>query len=351
MYYGIKNPHGGDIYESNVRLDFSANVNPCGMPRGAARAAAAALKDADRYPDPFCRELVREIAQKQSLPEEDIFIGNGASELIYAFCMAERPQRTVVAVPAFVEYAQALKHAGSEVIYYYMKKENGFAPDEGLISFLQQVKPDALFLCNPNNPTGRPVDDVLLKRILETTRAEGIRFFLDECFCELSDRQVSLKNELASFGNLFILRAFTKCYGMAGLRLGYCFCADHQLLARMSEFTPPWSVSHPAQMAGIAALREDKFLQESRMKIKEAREELKQQMEDLGLKVYPSETNFLFFEGPSDLPERLKKDSILIRDCSNYEGLGKGYYRIAVRKKEENTQLIRSLKIHTADQQ
>lgn len=343
MYYGTKNPHGGDIYESNIRLDFSANVNPFGMPASVKEAAAAALQEADRYPDPYCRELVRAIAEAEELPAEDVFVGNGASELILAYCLAQKFRRAAVAVPSFIDYTEALEKAGTEVVFYFMKKENGFVPDDGILRFLEQEKPDALFLCSPNNPTGRSVPEALLEKILARTKEENISLFMDECFYELSDGRRTIKKELADSKNLFILRAFTKCYGMAGLRLGYSLCADHELLKNMSVYTPPWSVSGPAQKAGVAALKETDYLERTVREIRTEREWLSGRLAELGLTVYPSEVNYLFFEGQTDLPQLLRNEGVLIRDCSNYEGLGPGYYRIAVRTHKENEEFIRTL--------
>ena len=374
MYYGSKSPHGGDIYESDIRLDFSANVNPYGMPDAVKRAAAEALEEAERYPDPYCRELAAAIAEAEGLPKEDIFIGNGASELIFAYCMAQKFRKVILPVPAFSEYEENLKKAGSGIIYYRMKEAGGFLPDEGLLSLLEGPAeaanrlgkeqtgtdrtgtdqtagnefrgelPDALFLCSPNNPTGMSVPLELMKKVLETVRKRKICLFMDECFYELSDGKHTLKNELADNRNIFILRAFTKCYGMAGLRLGYGLCADHELLAKMSLYTPAWSVSGPAQKAGLAALKEKAFLEETVRKIRLERQRLTEQMQSLGLTVFPSEVNYLFFKGPKDLYDRLLAEGILIRNCANYAGLSAGYYRIAVRTPKENREFLRILR-------
>jgi len=91
MYYDKRNPHGGDIYENGALLDFSVNTNPLGTPAGVIGAAAKALQNADRYPDPYCRQLVSAISEAEGVPEDTILCGNGASELIYAFCAAAKP--------------------------------------------------------------------------------------------------------------------------------------------------------------------------------------------------------------------------------------------------------------------
>ena len=133
-------------------------------------------------------------------------------------------------------------------------------------------------------------------------------------------------------------------YGMPGLRLGYGLCSDSVLLRKMEEAVQPWNVSQPAQMAGIAACKEQAFAAKTRAYISSERMFLKEELEKLGFYVYPSKANYLFFEAPVDLYERCLEEQILIRDCSNYRGLEKGYYRIAVKSHEENLELLQILK-------
>ena len=149
---------------------------------------------------------------------------------------------------------------------------------------------------------------------------------------------------LAQFPNLFILKAFTKSYGMAGIRLGYCMSSDSELLEKMSQSTQPWNVSSVAQAAGVAALQEHAFLEKTKELIVTERQWLKEKLEDCGFQVYPSSVNYLLFQAPPCLHTKLKAKKIAIRNCDNYFGLGPGWYRIAVRLHEENEILIRAIK-------
>lgn len=171
-----------------------------------------------------------------------------------------------------------------------------------------------------------------------------MKLFVDECFLDLSDTGESLKVFLAEHPNLFILKAFTKSYGMAGIRLGYCLCSDSVLLERMSKAVQPWNVSSLAQAAGIAALQEQAFLQKTKDLVAVERQWLKQELEELGFRVCPSSTNYLLFHGSADLHLKLEEKKIAIRNCDNYYGLGSGWYRIAVRLHKENEHLIRAMK-------
>ena len=344
MLYQTKNPHGGDIYGGEVELDFSANTNPFGTPQSITDAVQQALPEMHRYPDPYCRKLVQAISDFEGVPKEYILCGNGAADLIYAYCEAVRPKLALELAPTFSEYALGLERVGSRVERYFLQQENEFELNEEFLPYLTETKPDLVFLCNPNNPTGKTIAPQLLERILSFCAETDIRLFVDECFLDLSDSGESLKEFLAEYPNLFILKAFTKSYGMAGIRLGYCLCSDSGLLERMSKAVQPWNVSSLAQAAGVAALQEQAFLQKTKDLIAVERQWLKTELEAVGFLVCTSSTNYLLFKGPVNLYLKLKEKKIAIRNCDNYYGLGPGWYRIAVRLHEENERLIRAMK-------
>lgn len=159
----------------------------------------------------------------------------------------------------------------------------------------------------------------------------------------LSDNGQSMKGYLAEYPNLFILKAFTKSYGLAGIRLGYCLSADRELLKAMSRTVQPWNVSSLAQAAGLAALDEGDFLAKTKALIQTERPWLKEKLEAFGFRVFPSQVNYLLFQGPQTLHRDLKIRGIAIRNCDNYPGLTAGWYRIAVRRHEENEALIAAI--------
>lgn len=345
MLYQTSNPHGGDLYGRAVALDFSVNTNPLGAPPAAVEAVEAAARRLCQYPDPRCRELTAALARREGVPEKYILCGCGAAELIYAYCAAAGAERALMTAPTFSEYAAALAAAGGTAEYAPLAEEEGFAVTESILAVLEGTACRAVFLCNPNNPTGRLIPPELLAEICRICRERGIRLFVDECFLELSDggREASLAERLAEFSGLFILKAFTKSYGMAGLRLGYCLCGDGALLAEMSRRAQPWNVSLPAQMAGIAALRDGTFLEEARRLIQAERPWLAAGLEELGFTVCPSQANYLLLKSPVELYGPLLERGVLIRDCANYRGLGPGWYRTAVKRPEENRQLLAAL--------
>ena len=345
MLYQANNPHGGDVYGRPVTLDVSVNTNPLGPPPGVVRAVVDAAQLLDRYPDPHCRRLVAALADREGVPEEAILCGAGAAELIFSFCAALRPRTALELAPTFSEYAAALAAAGCRVERCALEEEQGFALTEKLLEELERKSCEVVFLCNPNNPTGRLIPPALLESILALCERRGGWLFVDECFLELSDggRGTSLAPLLRPGRRLFLLRAFTKSYAMAGLRLGYCLCGEGALLERMGRQTQPWNVSVPAQAAGLAALGEEAYLRESRALIQSERRYLREGLEALGLTVCSSQANYLLVKSPAELSGPLLDRGILIRDCANYRGLGPGWYRTAVRRREENRTLLKAL--------
>lgn len=344
MLYQTKNPHGGDSRGREIKLDFSVNVNPLGPPEAVRRAVLESAGALDQYPDPRCGALVRALSEHEGVPEASILCGSGAAELIYSYCAAVRPRRALELAPTFSEYASALEASGCRVDRWSLRAEKDFALGEDFPAALSEGDWDAVFLCTPNNPTGQLIDPALLEDICRVCKRRGIRLFVDECFLDLSDGGRSMKYALADFPGLFLLRAFTKSYAMASLRLGYCLSGDRELLAAMSRTVQPWNVSGPAQAAGTAALSSGDYLERSRRLIREERRFLTGGLEALGLPPCPSRANYLLFYSPRNLFSPLLGRGILIRDCSNYHGLGPGWYRTAVRTRAENQQLLDALR-------
>lgn len=341
--------HGGDWagYEAEyggAPLDFSANISPLGLPEGVRAAVAESLGTAERYPDPLCRALRTAIAGAEGVRADWCLCGCGAADLIYRAVLARRPRRALVTAPTFAEYEAALDLVSCKTARYQLGEENGFVLEE---DFLHHVTPDTdmVFLCQPNNPTGRTVFRPLLSAVLERCRSMGAVLVVDECFCDFLDEPgaYSMKGWLGEFQNLLILKAFTKLYAMAGLRLGYCLCSGSALLDAMGRAGQPWAVSGPAQAAGLAALQEREYVQAVRALTARERPRLAAALARLGLRVIPGEANYLLFFSPKPLVEPLRRRGILLRDCGNYKGLGKGWYRAAVRGPEDNLRLTAAL--------
>lgn len=343
--------HGGD-WAGFIRtygappLDFSANVSPLGMPEAVRHAAEAALAEAERYPDPQCRTLREKLAAYHGAPADWILCGNGAADLIYRLAAARRPRTALITAPTFSEYENALTLWDCRVFRFLLYEENGFSITEDILAAITPEL-DLLLLCEPNNPTGRTTDPALLEQILARCAACGTLLAVDECFNDLLDTPSAhtLLGYLSRCKNLLILRAFTKSRGLAGLRLGYALSQNTALLESMAHSGPPWSVSTPAQAAGIAALEDREGLKALRRLIRRERPRLAAGLTALGCRVCPGEASYLlFFRDTPALPQKLARRGILIRDCSNYHGLSPGWYRSAVRTEAENDTFLNTMK-------
>ncbi len=343
MLYNAKNLHGGDIYAGDIDLDFSANTNPFGLPEGVKAAIVHAVSRLDRYPDPYCRALIPAIAAYEKIPESFVLCGNGAAELIYSWCGAAHPKSALELAPTFSEYSLALERAGCEVHRHLLREDEDFAVTKRLLADIEKLRPDAVFLCDPNNPTGRLMDPSLKAKLLETCAQLGIMLFADECFIGFTDG-ASYVSKASAYPNLTVLKAFTKSYGMAGVRLGCVISSCGNLLHGMSRTVQPWNVSTVAQEAGTAALAEVGFIEKTRQLIEKERPRIASALSAMGLRVFPSDANFILIRGPGTLGERLREKRIAVRDCSDYFGLSKGFYRIAVKLPEQNDRLIEAIR-------
>lgn len=341
--------HGGDWagYEARYGgkpLDFSANISPLGLPQGVRSAVIDSLAQADRYPDPLCRALGGGVGAAEGVDPAWVLCGNGAADLIYRAVLAKRPARALVTAPAFSEYEAALDLVQCKTDRFPLREEEDFGLNE---NFLEAVGPetDLVFLCQPNNPTGRAVPRPLLERVLEWCRSVNALLVVDECFCGFLDQPEAFTMNacLGGYPNLLILKAFTKLYAMAGLRLGYCLCSDRALLDAMRSAGQPWAVSGPAQAAGLAALGETEYVQSVRALISQERPRLAAGLARLGFRVIPGEANYLLFYSRTSLVRPLRERGILLRDCGNYHGLCDGWYRVAVRGPADNQRLIAAL--------
>lgn len=339
-----KHIHGGNIYSYRDCVDFSANCNPLGTPESVKKAVRDSAESIKDYPQVGYAPLREALSHYEDVAPECIICGNGAAELIFSICQAVKPKRALLAVPSFAEYEQALLSVDCQIEYVFLKEENGFRIQEDFIEKIHKDL-DIVFLCNPNNPTGLLIDRDYLFRVLRYCREMEILLVVDECFLDFVKEpgKYSLKAQLSRYHNLFILKAFTKRYAMAGIRLGYGICENKELLEKMSQVTQPWNISVMAQAAGIAALKENDYVEKGRQLVFEEALWLQKQMKELGLKMYPSQANYLFFQGPAGLFEGCVRHGVLIRDCSNYPGLEEGYYRVAVRNHQENGRLIVAL--------
>ncbi len=345
-----KREHGGDIYSYVIDdkveiLDFSANINPFGICEGVRKALYESIDMVHNYPDPYHRKLKKAIGEYENVPKEYIVCGNGAADIIFRLVYATKPKKCLLLAPTFSEYEEALRSIGCEIVYYKLKEENEFEIRQDILERIDDAL-DIVWICNPNNPTGKLAPNKTLQLILDECEKKDILLVIDECFNDFLEEPElhSLKSKLHNY-NIVILKAFTKMYAVPGIRLGYAI-AGEEIVKQIEQTGQAWSVSSIAQHVGCAAVKEIGYTDRTRNMIKKERIYLERELNKMGLKVYKSEVNYILFKSDYriNLSIELKKYNILIRSCGNYNELDDTYYRIAVKMHDENKRLIETLK-------
>jgi threonine-phosphate decarboxylase len=348
--------HGGNIYEMAQRyqlrpeaiIDFSSNINPLGPSPRVLRALRSHLRWISRYPEMHARGLVRDLARFHSLPEEAIVVGNGSTALIYRLPYALLAKNALVLHPTFSEYERAFGLGGCRIDLVMRHESDGFRPPwQRLFEALRRTY-GVVMLCNPNNPTGDVIPKDELTEFVEEAARLGTVVIVDEAFMDFHE-DATLKHEVLRRSNLIVLRSMTKCYALAGLRLGF-LVASPPLAKRVREADEPWAVSALAQIAGRESLKDRNYLRRTLQLIVTERQYLMDGLAEIaGLAVYPSVANFLLLKitppawDAARLQHGLIRHGLLIRDCSSFPGLGGAYMRIAVRGRKDNSQLLRAL--------
>ncbi len=352
--------HGGEVLDAAIKsglkreeiLDFSSSVNPLGPSKKALEAAQRAFAEIPAYPDSNSSELRSAIASHFSgITKNNVIIGNGSTELMYLFAEAFLKKGDVALIPAptFGEYESAVRKTGEKV--NLVKLDGNFNIDDDV--FLRDMaKAKIVFLCNPNNPTSILIPNETLIAIVERAMEQDTLVFLDEDFLEFveNEKSLSLIGKIASFPNLFILRSFTKIFGLTGLRVGYGI-ASEEIIDVLSCAKIPWNVNCLAQAAAIAALTDEEHLEVTRELIKKEKVWLLAELSQLNIfKIYPPHANFLFIDirksgfTAAQLANKLLAQGFLIRDCTSFRGLDPYFIRVAIKTHEENVRLVEALK-------
>lgn len=347
--------HGGNIYEpapdGEAWLDFSANINPLGLPSSVRNVLAREWGQVIHYPDPQGRELKTAIGTFYQVPTGNVILGNGAAELLYLFFHALRPRTVLLPVPSFNEYERAALAGNAGVKYFFMTATTAF--DLDVLRLLPAMEgADCLVLGNPNNPTGNLLDREKVETIVAHAAKKNMTVIVDESFLDFRrDRESYTAFPLIrQYDNLFIIQSLTKFYALPGLRLGFGI-GNQTILSLLEKHKDVWNVNVLAQKAGAAALADSGYQSLSRSFVESAGDHFVSLLQKIPhLHIYPRTVNFLFFAWMTDainaemLSLHMKKNHILIRDCSNYPALDSTFFRIAVRKKEENIRLFEKLK-------
>ncbi len=335
--------HGGNIYIYEKKLiDFSANINPLGLPGGVKSSLCENMDAVLHYPEHDGASLAGMIAARRGIKKENILIGNGSAELIYLVTAAFKPESVLIPSPTFSEYERAAAASGSRIKFLKLNSQKGFMPDSKL------DEADILFICRPNNPTG----NMIVEDIEKIEESAGKIAVIDEAFMDFlpEDANISLLKRAAESEKLIVLRTFTKFFAIPGLRIGYAAGRDDNI-ARLRKHCPPWNVNSFALLAAELALQNTEYVKKTISFIEKERTFLFNEISGIkNLTPYPSLANFILIKveaadsTSSILQKELISEGILVRDCKNFRGLSDAHIRVAVRSRRENNKLLKALR-------
>ncbi len=322
--------HGDDLWRFGrpIRANFSSNVFSRVDLTPLKRHLAARLDAIGNYPEPEPYTLERAIAAREGIPSGAVCVTNGATEAIYLTALAFRGSRSQILHPTFSEYGDACRLHGHDIV---------------------QENSDLVWLCNPNNPTG----SILSKeRVQEMIADKHKTYIIDQSygFFALAD-QLSAAEGVAA-GNVLQLHSMTKRFAMPGLRLGYVTGAP-QLMERIRKVRMPWSVNALAIEAGLYLTEHPDTATIDLPALLDEAQRLRRALESIpGISVRTTDTHFMLCHilrgSAADLKQWLAREKgLLIRDASNFEGLGPGHFRIAAQTREENDLLIAAIEEYT----
>jgi threonine-phosphate decarboxylase len=353
--------HGGDVWQAGEALgisasellDFSANINPRGLPPRARERLAHDAADArllSFYPDPSARRLRRALSEQLGVPSDAIAVGPGAESLLAPTVRCLQSRRMLVPIPAFSEYRRVCEQNQVEFAPFPLNRDELFrTPVELLCRRIESESPDTVILNNPHNPSGGMLELRDIQHVADTATTMLATLVLDEAFIDYAP-DASLVREAAAQPALIVIRSLTKFYGCPALRVGYAV-AHPDTIRRIQAFLPTWPVTQLALDALTEAVADREYAEASLRENEAERARLADLLGVLGPFVFPSAASYLFVELPPDAPTAfdlrarlIAKHRILIRNCDSYEGLAPGrYVRVAVRSSEENRRLIRAL--------
>lgn len=349
--------HGGNVEEIAKQLnipaekfkDFSANINPLGLPKSLRKILVQSLSDIETYPDPSYSDLKKAIARHLNVSPDDIFVGNGATQVLDESICVKKASDALVLAPTFGEYERLFARQGIHVHHYKLQEKNNFALSvNDLLQYLKN-HPAITVICltNPNNPSGQLTKSQEIRKVAAFCNRHHCLLILDEAFIDLTvGQQESFVAQMKTEDQVYVIRAATKFFAIPGLRLGYCITKNPRLKELLRRQEDAWSVNALANVFGQNMFADQKYIDSTHEWLNTQQPALYKALKDVsGLKVYPSSTNFFLFRcADANLRQELIQKKIIIRQCDDYPGLGSNYYRVAVKSASDNALLVKALK-------
>ena len=340
--------HGGkntvQSTDSSI-IDFSSNISPIGTPISVKKILKKNIENIKNYPDFSSSAVISSLKKYTQLEKSNLLVGNGAIEIIYNFCFAFLSKKTkiLIPIPTFQEYETAAKLNNCQISYFKTMNLS-----ENLDQFISKIpKNGCIFICNPNNPTGKLLEKNQLLQIIKKAKKLSTIVFVDECFIEMvPESNKSVISYVKKYDNLFVLRSLTKSFALPGIRIGYA-ASSKNMIEILQKIKIPWSVNSLAQDAANIALKNKSHLTKSNAVIKKELNYLTNKISNLdGFDCAKSSTNFIIIKtkiNSTSLQKKLLGKKILIRDCKNFRGLNNHHIRIAVKSHNDNLKLVKAL--------
>ena len=341
--------HGGNIHKlggvaegSSGYIDFSANINPLGPPAWLRSQVNKDLHLIAHYPDPTCAALVEAISESYRLDPDVIVPANGTTELLYLLPSIVPRNRVLIPVPCYIDYLKVFETHGFEVDLMFPESDESLSPT--IERFEQHLDGgETVIFGNPVNPIGSHIKDSDVIGLAQ--RYPDSLFIVDEAFHDFHSLFATVGGQT---DNIITLNSLTKFFALPGLRAGFgIFPQPYR--SKIAELLPPWSVNILSQRVAVKCLEDVLYCRRTISNCSELRENLHQELSTFEqFKVFESHANYLLVKlkaghSAEKLYRSLLKEKIVIRRCTNYQGLGDDYFRVAVKTRTENLRLIESL--------
>jgi len=331
-----------DPLKNKQIIDFSININPLGLSPLGKKGLEDSLAWISHYPDPEYKELKEALSFHHHISPSSFYVRNGSVELLYQCLHFLKPHKTLIVGPTFVEYEKALKSVESLIFYFLLNASTDFELS------LQELKKevigfDTIILCSPHNPTGRKIPHQTLYELLSFLKENNIFCIINESFIDFCGEEYSCVSFCHEFPSLFILRSATKFFAIPGLRLGYAITSNLKFFYWHKTHTCPWVVNVVASHILIHSLKDKSYIEQTKKYVQKERDFLFEEISKIPyFKTFTSHANYLLIQYTKNnqLKEFLLKKNILIKSCDHYIGLGPQYYRIAIKKEEENKLIL-----------
>ena len=326
-------------------LDFSVNVSPLGVPQEIRAIWNDLFREIERYPTVDGRGVVHYYETRFGLDPAQILPGNGSTESIYLVPRGLGLRKVVVINPSFHDYTRASLVAGAELIPVELKVADGFAPPDMSVLEEALASSDGLFVGNPNNPTGTVFPRQLLLDLAATFPTKWL--LVDEAFVQFLDQPhaISLINEQPATGNILIFHSLTKFFALPGLRLG-AVVGHPDIISRLRQLKEPWSVNRIAEKVALKLIDCADYEEKLANLIRRERPRVYSRLKNIaGFQPFEPAANFLLtrWTQTDELDDFLlfmMGSGIHLRDCRNFPGLEDNFFRMAIRRPEENDRVL-----------